>query len=175
MMAQPRLFVLAAAAATVLGGCSTQPPKVAITQPILTVQATSSAKDRVVGSTYMDLRTYIKDEDDQLKEVTGADCTLSSRDLRASLETPRLLRLPAYAQGARYEDRGMPAPIEVTCKAPGLRGATTITAAPGSGHRNSGTTTYSNGVSVTTMPLTGNRSSISPWTYGSSTMVILSP
>ena len=160
-------------AALTLAGC-VQSAK--ITEPDLNVQATSVAKDRVVGTHPLVVRTYVLDAAGKQQEVTGASCDLRSADISARTTTPRRLFLPIYVQGKRFAKRGAPAPVAVTCRGNGKTGSTRIEPLPfGTNSRNTTTSQASGtqGVSVSTTTLSTRMVSATPWTYGSAVNVVL--
>ncbi|MEO3415662.1 hypothetical protein AAFO92_13480 [Roseovarius sp. CAU 1744] len=153
------------------------PQNAEITQSDLHVQAAGPAKDRVVGALPLVVRTYVKDSDGKDKEVSGATCRFQSREVSAKVTSPRRLVLPTYAQGARFKDRGAPAPVIVSCRGDGRKGATRITPVPiGSGANTTDkSTAYSGGTSlnVNTTSLTRRMASANPWMYGVEVKVVL--
>lgn len=161
--------------ALLLGACGPQSAK--ITQPDLNVRATSAAKDRVVGQFPLVIRTYVTGTDGKKTEVTDANCRLQSSDLSVATMTPRRLYMPIYVQGARFKNRGAPAPVRVTCRGDGREGSTTLKPYPVGSTANSSnqTTSYSGGnsINVKTTSLTARMASAKPWTYGTAVSVVL--
>ncbi len=61
-------------------------------------------------------------------EVAGAECSLRSDELRASVVTPQAVILPTFKQRGALEDRGVPGALLVSCDYRGQTGRTLLTA-----------------------------------------------
>ncbi|KPN62135.1 hypothetical protein AKJ29_07635 [Aliiroseovarius crassostreae] len=121
------------------------------------------------------IRTFKAVSEKKKQEVTGLSCTLSSRQLQASLVTPGRVRVPAFAAGKRFKDGGKPSPITVTCQGGGLKGQQTFEAVQPRAGGSSSTTTYaSNGSAqtISTMGLDLGLSSSFPWGFTSINLIV---
>lgn len=170
---QASTFFAAAMVAFALSGCV---ENMEMTGPPLKVAPEASARDRTVGANDFTVRTYTM-SDKTRNEVSGAACRVRSSSINLSLQTPRQLSLPIYAQGERFKNRGAPSPLTVTCKAGDLSGTVTVMPAPvGTTNAVQSSTGYSgntNQITVHTVTLTGRMSSAYPWSYGPGVAVIL--
>ena len=63
-------------------------------------------------------------------KLSGALCQLTSPQINAAVTSPRAVSMPTYAQGARFKNRGAPAPVKVSCRAGDLRGSATLIPEP---------------------------------------------
>ncbi|WP_424941804.1 hypothetical protein [Aliiroseovarius crassostreae] len=123
----------------------------------------------------MTIRTFKMVSGKKKEEVTGLSCTLSSKQLQASLVTPGRVRVPAFAAGKRFKDGGKPAPLAVTCQGGGLKGHKTFEAVqPRAGGSSSSTTYASDGSAQTTstVGLDLGLSSSFPWGFTSIDLIV---
>lgn len=156
-------------------GCNTTP--VEITRDEVTARKLRSIPEaRLLRDQTTFVRTYTGTEKKRT-EVSGARCTLKTADVTAQVTTPAKVRLPVYVQGKRFENRGRPSDMTITCRADGQ--TTTVTVAPEpigtSTYSSSNTAYYNDGSSsITTVVTHASRLSSSyPWGYGPSIGVML--
>ncbi|PJI86200.1 hypothetical protein BC777_2565 [Yoonia maricola] len=125
--------------------------------------------DQTIGTSTTLVRTFIKDAEGNRTEISGVTCRLRSDQLSAQVITPQNVAYPTFLQAARFEKRGLPDALVVTCSN-GDRSGTQVMppVTQGSARPQPGTTTTTSGsttVSTSLVPLTGNISSSYPWTF----------
>jgi len=74
------------------------------------------------------VRTYLK-VNGQDVEVSGARCTVRSKQLRGALVSPQVLRIPNYKQSDALPSRGKPENLQVSCSYNGKTGSAIIPSA----------------------------------------------
>lgn len=121
------------------------------------------------------IRAFKKVSEKKKEEVIGLNCTLSSKQLQASLVTPGRVRVPAFAAGKRFRDGGKPSPITVTCHGGGLKGSETFEAIQPRAGGSSTTITYASDGSAQTDSTIGldlGLSSSFPWGFTSVDLIV---
>lgn len=82
------------------------------------------------GQTKLMVRTYRPDPADPSErgeEVAGAQCALQSDELSAQVTSPQQVILPRFKQRGRFENRGAPGAIGITCDLGNSTGQTLVT------------------------------------------------
>ncbi|MDW3117226.1 MAG: hypothetical protein R8G60_05135 [Roseovarius pacificus] len=109
-----------------LAGCmqmapiETPPAKAAIV-------STVDSEWLAAGTTTIAIRSVIQDAKGKTKkELTGVPCTIESDEVRANVVTPQEVIVPKYKQRGRFENRGLPSALIVTCETDEMRGATSV-------------------------------------------------
>ncbi len=87
------------------------------TPPVDLALKQSSIAPRIKGYQDVTVRSFVQ-EGTQTNEVTGAKCTLESVELKASVVTPGIVRMPIV--------KSRPSPLIVTCTGNGMKGTNVI-------------------------------------------------
>lgn len=160
-------LILLLAAGLALAAC--QPAQQIASKPVKASLRKTVPAEQMLGRTSVVVRTYKKEADGSTSEVTGAKCTLRSRELAAQVTTPQIVNYPVFLQAARFANRGKPGNMVVTCKVAGMTGTKTIAAFAGVPSKSNSSTSFVNGQAVTTSSygLHGKQLATSqPWGYG---------
>ncbi|WP_353342356.1 hypothetical protein [Litorivita sp. NS0012-18] len=82
--------------------------------------------------------------------------------------------MPTYAQGARFKNRGAPAPVKISCRAGDLRGSATVIPEPiGAQNQYRAGASTSGQVSTSIVTLNKRMHSAYPWGFGGGVAVEL--
>ncbi|MGB0959196.1 MAG: hypothetical protein ACPGVK_03005 [Halocynthiibacter sp.] len=118
-------------AALLVSACATPPAKIT-SRPAQVQFLTTAPNGRIVDkTTKTTVRAFAAIEGSKTKEVSGAQCTLTSDHIRANVVTPQVVMLPKYDQDKKLKNRGVPPSILVTCRAGNKSGSTLLAAKPG--------------------------------------------
>lgn len=111
--------------ASVIAGCT---PPMEVTQPKVTAGIISTVdRQRLSSNTDMTVRAYDA-RGDKPTELRGVPCTLRSEQISVDVTTPVTIAIPRFVQSGRFEQRGRPAQLLVSCEANGMRGAASVNA-----------------------------------------------
>ena len=136
------------------------------------IQAAEVAKaENSFGETYITLRSFRTDDAGEKIEFAGAKC--SGRNELISFKgavTPVRVKVPTYLQGDRFDDRGKPADLRITCKYEGETLTNLLEALSGVQNRLiSGTASFNPSTGIYSQPqtvvLSGRLSSTLPWVF----------
>ncbi len=132
------------------------------------------AKDRKIGVGFSVVRTYQEDDAGNRQEIGNAVCTLRSAQFSGRVMTPQQVNYTSLIQADRFENRGRPAPLTVTCRA-GDRSATVQVPSVPAIPTDTGTHTFdpNSGISVSTRPLFGQLASSYPWVFPRAIGIVL--
>ena len=115
------LIVFVSAAA----GCT---PPMEVTQPKVTAGIVSTVdRQRLSSYTDMTVRAY-NARGEKPAELRGVPCTVRSEQISVDVTTPVTIALPRFVQSGRFDQRGRPAQLLVSCEANGMRGAASVDA-----------------------------------------------
>lgn len=123
------------------------------------------SQDRTIGQSASVVRTFTKDATGKSVEVRNAICDVRSDELSGRVTSPQRIVYPVFIQAARFKNRGKPGNLVVSCKASGKAGTVVLEPGPGNLAGRTNTTTDSNGVTVSMVPLLRSISSSYPWVY----------
>lgn len=137
--------------------------------PVAMAQSSAISADQTLGRSTTLIRTFTKGADGTLTEISGVTCRARSDQLSAQVITPQYVTYPTFLQAARFDNRGQPDALVVTCTN-GDRTGTQVMApvTQGSSRSQTATTTTTSGdttISTSLVALTGNVSSSYPWSF----------
>ncbi len=178
-----RQIALIGLAASVLAACE---DPMAVSGPPKTASVSKSLpQERVLGTASSVIRTFHLNAEGKREEIGGVPCTVRSRHFSAKIVSPQRVNYPSFLQAARFEDRGHPGTLTVSCSGGGKSGAFTVDAAPanlatGAIHARVDAV-YSDGTRTTqggafTAPIHSKQLASSyPWSYAGTIIVDLDP
>lgn len=147
--------------------------------PATAVQIGRVGSERIAGTQQLVIRAYQKDDTGKAVELANASCSLSSKEFRAKAVAPQAVVYPRFLQASRFENRGKPSTLVVTCRAGEKTGRRKVEAFPINLTPPSPgpvVTSQPNGtpITTTTSPLFSKKLASSyPWYYGNTISVIV--
>jgi hypothetical protein len=138
------------------------------------VVSTEAQEQLADGTSMVTIRTFLPGESDGKigAELPGIECEARSDELSARVITPQQIVVPKFKQRAKFENRGVPSALVVTCATGDKMGKGQVTAIPKSTMVATGAGMA--GVLVSVMA-SAALASATPWVYEGNLNIIMAP